>query len=58
MEDGEWVQDYTMRGAPRQGHRKYRWVSKKEKRLEIIAAWVIAAVMVLAVIAPIIFNRG
>ena len=54
MQNGEWVQEYTRRGAPMRG--RFRWRSNREKREEIIAAVVIAAAMILAILQPALLS--
>ena len=56
MKKGKFVQDFTRRGSPRQGHNKYKWRSNCERRQQIFAAIVIAVVMILVVIMPAIFS--
>ncbi|MGZ3235749.1 MAG: hypothetical protein ACXU8A_00065 [Burkholderiaceae bacterium] len=53
---GEWVQNYTRRGAPRQGIYAQRWRSNKEKLIEISTAIVFAIVVVLAIVMPALIN--
>lgn len=53
---GEWLQEYTRRGAPMRG--RFRWRSNREKWQEIIAGIVIAVVMVSAVVLPALFGVG
>jgi hypothetical protein len=53
---GEWVQDYTQRGSPKQGHSKFKWRSEKQRKEEIAAKVFIVIIMVLGVIGPIIIN--
>ena len=50
MQNGEWVQEYTRRGAPMRG--RFRWRTGRENRQEIAAAILIASAMVLAILLP------
>ena len=56
IKNGEWVQDYTRRGAPRQGYNQYRWRSNSEKKREIVTGFVIAAAIILAVVLPVVIS--
>lgn len=56
MKDGEWVQDYTKHGSPRQGHRRYRWISTAEKYGEYAALILIAVIIFSAVLLPAILS--
>ena len=50
---GEWVQDYTRRGSPRQGARHYRWRSYEEKMEERLAGvgFIAGMLMLLVLVA-------
>lgn len=52
LEEGRWVQAYTLRGSPRRGHNARRWRTNSVMIQEYAAGVLIALLMLSGVLLP------